>query len=258
MISNREKAINRARKLLELSKSANEHEAAQAAARAAEIMLEHQLAEAELDQDIGEPEPITEECVGQDGKRVAWRLNIIHGLAKSLGCESWFQPGDVCRYYVVGPKSAIDSIRYLSKALQYEVNRLADKCYGDEARECKASGVEPPSARAWKGSFRVGCSTAIYRRLVAQRDKTLSNYKTPARGEYSDPNRATALAVVNAQALAAADWLERNRPGLRASRSSAGQSSRSGYQAGQAAGRTVNLGGNKSLGRGTTQLKGSG
>ncbi len=242
------KIIDRIRKLLELSKSSNEHEAAQAAARAADLMLQHQIDQAELEPDVAKAEPITEEVVDDKNKwRVQWRLNLVSGLAKSLGGHCYFQGG---RYSVIGSKSVIATVRYMYSYLVPEVERLADLAYKQEAEECRRSDVDPPSARAWKGSFRVGCSLVIRQRLVEQREKTFKK----ARAE----GKTQALAIVDKEKTAVQEYIAQTHGRFRTVGSNAGRRSTSGYEAGAAAGRDVNLGGGKAIGAGNRRLPGGG
>lgn len=67
--------LDKVRKLLELAKSANEHEAATAAARAAELMLKHQIEEADLEavKPAGEHriDPAGHEVIDRGGRQLA-------------------------------------------------------------------------------------------------------------------------------------------------------------------------------------------
>jgi len=249
----KDRILDRIKKLLSLSKSTNEHEAASAAAEAAKLMLEHQIAEAELEGDVGEPEPVTEEQVDGDGKAVTWKVDLLDGLGASLGCKVYYKSAsefyqEGARYYCVGSQSSLDTIRYMYQYLVGEVRRLADVGYKAEAEECAASGVERPAARAWKGSFRVGCARMIAKRLKAQRQETLS--------QANQEGRSKALVRIDSQALAVKDYMQRHHGRIAAARSTAGSGSRSGLAAGAAAGKGVNLGNSSgSLSAGARRLK---
>lgn len=235
----KERVIDRIRKLLELSKSTNEHEAALAAANAAALMLENQIEEAELDNSVGAAESATEEVIASDPKRVQWKLTLIHGLADSLGgfCfflnRSYRQIGidAVCKYKVIGTPSVINTVKYMFAYLVPEVERLAHEAYAEEAVECLASGVEAPSARAWKGSFRIGCAQIIAERLNAQRKVTLET----ARAE----EKSKALAVIDKMAIDIQEFVKRKYPKMRKTGSMAGRRSQGGLEAGRAAGQKV-------------------
>jgi hypothetical protein len=242
------KVLDRIRKLLELSNSDNANEAAMAAARAATLMVDYQIEEAELAPDVTEDEPVTEETIASDGRRVQWKLALVNGLAKSLGCACYYNStGSGTKYQAVGPKSALETITYMYSYLVKEVGRLADVAYAAEVAECDSSGVSRPSARGWKGSFRVGCSRTISSRLIAQRVTTIAKAK--------DAGKTQALMVVDRRALVVKDFMTKSVGPLRRSTTSAGRSSRSGLKAGRTAGAGVSLGNNRgALGSGSKQL----
>lgn len=156
------KITDRIRKLLALTKSANEHEAAAAAARAAQLMEEHQITEAVLriTDDTKTAESIIEGAVDKDrggGKRVAWKLAIAGGAAVALGLSKvWTRGGTMM---ALGRDSAIKSWSYLCAYLFNEVNRLADVGWETSGR------WNGGSARAWKNAFRYGAARTIHARL---------------------------------------------------------------------------------------------
>lgn len=254
----RERALDRVRKLLELSKSNNEHEAAQAAARAADLMLQHKIEEAELDTET-EPEEAEEAVIGRDGRRVTWKLVLVGGIAKSMGGSAYYSTfGRLmaeATYRVVAPSGAMPTIRYLYQYLVTEVNRLAEARWEEHRRvvveDYGLSRGSLQSARAWKSSFRVGCARAIRDRLQEQREKSL--------GKARKAQQSAALAVIDRERALVDAYLEANVGPLGAGRpSSAGSSAPSGYSAGVQAGKEVSLSTERSrgLGQGQARLKG--
>lgn len=265
------KILDRIKKLLELSKSSNEHEAAMAAGRVAELMVEHQIAEADLAvaNDTDEVvESIQDVKIGSDGKVVSWKRALVMGLAQSVGGSGYYVgarraqkvhrhdgtrwvkrtiPGQPASYRAIIPESARATVEYMYQYLNQEIMRLADEAYRQEVQECRASMVAPPSARAWKGSFRVGCAYKIAVRLKAQRKKTL--------GKAVEANKTTALMRISKTELAVKAEIKKLK--LRSGPApTAGHTSTSGYKAGQAAGGKVSLGGGTALGAGKGQLRG--
>ena len=263
--------VDKIRKLLELSKSDNEHEAATAAARAADLMLEHQISEAEVQaampeaqRTVAAPGRVVVDVVGSI---IYWKSAVKCALADAFGgvsfcTHSTTHPGQYDST-VIGPEPALAAIAYMYKYLTAEIDRLADAAYADEVRECRSSRVEAPSARGWKGAFRVGAAQVIGSRLREQHRATVNRAKVASLAKPATTNTTTALAIVDQQAKACVDlarveepWLFRKDGKLRAgTSSSAGSSSRSGREAGQAAGRSVNLGGGRQLGAGRGQLR---
>jgi hypothetical protein len=255
-----ETILNKIRKLLELSKSNNEHEAALAAARAAELMVQHQIEEADLEVSTGETkaDPIINEALDQCGRWVSWKGWIATGIAKAFGCETyrtnvWLNGKSGEEHRIIGPESAMSTVRYMYQYLTNEVARLADEGYSIECEERHKSGVITlPSARAWKASFRAGASSAIYDRLIAQRKQTIDN----AAKEHSQ-----ALVVIDKQHDAIIEHHRKASPwnytktGKR--RSTSGgyyPSSNDGWSAGDTAGKNVSLGGGRQISSGNKRL----
>jgi len=252
-----EKVISKVRKLLALSKSSNEHEAASAAAKAAEMLNEHQLSEAACLGEAQQPdEPADKHVLDASArKRVAWRGSIAHGCAIALGCKMyWHGP----RIMLIGRKSDVQSAHYLHAAICGEVDRLADARYDEHGRYYDA-------ARAWKNAFRVGAAQVIQQRLQRQareaRERLQRQAKAGERLELSDGGHggsaSTALVVVDARALSVESAWRRVFPKERKAARLGSTSSHSGYAAGRAAGERVSLGGGgKALSSGAKRLGG--
>lgn len=156
--------ISRVRKLLAASKSDNEHEAALAAQRAAELMAEYNLTEAELriTDDTKKAESILEKVYIVDKvqkRRCAWKELIADGVAKVLGCHMYLsQFGPT----VMGRESACAAWSYTCQYLYNEVERLAEEAWLEEVVMASLAGH---SSRKWKNSFKVGCAQSIIMRL---------------------------------------------------------------------------------------------
>lgn len=108
------KIIDRIRKLLALTQSTNEHEAAAAGAKAAQLMREHEIGEAMLriSDETATAEPIIEGGIdGTEvlGKQVAWKLFIAMGAAVAFGVQTWRHGG---RIVGLGRTSAVQSWNY--------------------------------------------------------------------------------------------------------------------------------------------------
>lgn len=266
-----EKIIDRVRKLLELANSTNEHEAATAAARAAELMIEHEISEAQIAaanevEGSTTVKPVRDVEIARDGRTVEWHRVLVSGLAFAFNCRHYYyraQHGNVdARYHVVGTEDSINAIRMMYAILVREVDQLARRAYMEEVAECEDSGIEAPSARAWKSAFRTGCARTIAQRLHAQRAASMQRAKDDAQRATSmqraadDASKSQALAVINRQREAVDAFVTERVGRLRVGAgSSAGRSSRSGYSAGAHAGRSVHLGGGARLGKGKSQLK---
>jgi hypothetical protein len=240
------KIIDRIKKLLSLATSANQHEAAQAAALAADLMLKHEIEEAALAPAEAAPEAVEESVLDELGRQhVSWRGIIAAGLSKAHGCACYgTKEKGIAQTRVVGQPSKVATIRYMYAYLTSETDRLADVAYRDEVLECRKSDVPAPSARGWKNGFRVGCAAEISKRLTAQRKETHAAARIAG--------QSSALVVVADAERAVERHMRREHPRLRSS--SVRTSSRSGVSAGRAAGGNVSLGGGRALGRGAHQL----
>ena len=246
-----DKIIDRIKKLLSLSNSTNENEAALAAGRAAELMLKHEIKEAQLCESEEDQEDVDVTQLDETGSIVHWKGTLMGGLADSFGCAMHFQKRrggckTVTAYNVVGQPSKVDTIKYMYAYLVGEVERLAGLAYRQEYLECKDSNVDPPSSRSWKNAFRLGASSMIARRLRAQRKETHKEAEATGQG--------TALVVVKKAEEAVTAFVAQKFPKMKAA-ASASYSSGSGYGAGATAGKGVGLGGGGgSLGSGAKQL----
>lgn len=164
-----DKYVERVRKLLELSKSGNEHEAAQAAARAAEMMSEYAITEAMLevtspdDAHVHVAERIIEGALPDAPERkVAWRDRIAVAVARSLDCEAFYWNNALT---AIGRESAVSTWRYTCQYLFVEIARLADDAWLADGADLAAVGQRP---RAWKGAFRLGAADTVANKLYQE------------------------------------------------------------------------------------------
>lgn len=269
-----ERILDRVRKLLKLSHSNNEHEAANAAVRAAELMSEHAISEAMLEvvKADDEPAPHIAERIVEDGldieeqtkQRVAWRDRILSPLALRFNCECFYGGRENSNLIAFGRESNVAAWRYTGMYLIAEVDRLADEAWLKEGADLAAVGQRP---RTWKSAFRLGAADVIYERLYAEYYKRKEKEKAHAEakakelaaaaGETANEQTALvrvsgALEVIAQDRAEVAERFKVRTKGFRATRSMGSTTrGRSGYNAGRDAGSTVNIsGGGKSLPRG--------
>jgi hypothetical protein len=241
--------IDRIRKLLELSRSTNEHEAANAAARAAELMRKYEIDQAVLAATApGETPPeeiITDGIGGKEGKSTSWRVLIGQGVAAATGCKQWSAGG---RMEAMGTRSAVGTWNYLCQYLTREVDRLADAGWNAYPTTIdRISGV-----RRWKNAFRVGAAQVIRTRLIEQARSQAASKKADVNAAAAAViNPATGLPASATQALAiidhdaarvAAEYEAMAKRERFVTRKIGQVSSAGGYAAGREAGGTVNLG----------------
>lgn len=254
--------IDRIRKLLELSKSANEHEAASAAARAADLMRKYEIDQAVLAATApGEtpPEEIITDGIGEvPGKSVSWRVLIGQGVAAATGCRQWISGG---RMEAMGTRSAVGTWNYLCQYLAREVDRLADAGWVAYPTTIdRVSGV-----RRWKNAFRVGAAETIRTRLIEQARSQAASKRADvtasaiAHNYFGPAVEGHALAIIDRDAARVEEAYGKYAKAAGMRTVTIGQvSSAGGLAAGRKAGATVNLsGGGRGLPAPARAIKGA-
>jgi hypothetical protein len=153
-----EKILDRVRKLLALATSSNVHEAANAAARAQELITRHKLqalldarSEDEATLSDGRDAPL-EKC----RKVRKWKAALASGLARANGCEAYTvsagrKEEHLCVAGRPDDQAAVAALwAWLVKRLEW----LSATHSGDGSRD-------------WHESFRIGAADTIVERLVA-------------------------------------------------------------------------------------------
>lgn len=151
------KIIERIQKLLRLASNAgSEAEAALAAQRAADMMAEHEIQEAELALASEEPrkvDPIQSYFeVTKTSKKVAWHMRVTYGVAKAYGAEAFWSGG---RVMLFGRLSAVQATKYTAHYLMRQVEKITDR--------------EAPSkqySKMYRNAFRLGCARRIEQRIL--------------------------------------------------------------------------------------------
>lgn len=273
-----DKAIDRVRKLLALSKGTSEHEAALAAGKAAALIEQFQLSEAmiRVDEPEAKPEPIEKnarlepelpETRAGGRKRIAWKEAIAGATASDLGVKMYWRADVDIRGF--GRESAIQTWRYTFQYLCRIVDEMADKGWERMGRWADST------ARAWKNAFRVGCAQRISMRIYTARCERKSERQNETkavhdRAEAPVGDKASidaaiaagrecqALAIVEKdQAEVDTEYKDYSKKWGRSQSSIGSTSSRDGYSAGQAAGDRVKIGGGgKGLPSGQSRLRG--
>jgi hypothetical protein len=154
--------IDKVKKLLALSKSTNPHEAATAAARAAELMFEHKLeaADLELSGEGKRPvEAVTEATLHQGKWREFWKGNLANAVAQAMGCRVYWLGSHL---QIIGRKSDTETVRYLYGFLVLEIERMAAETWRERSAQVREHGTK------WKNAFRWGAVHAIAVRLREQ------------------------------------------------------------------------------------------
>ena len=247
-----ENIVSKVQKLLRLSTAnSNAEEAASAAAKAQELIDQHNLSAAMLAIDNAEPvngvddEPITDFLkagapLDAQKQQSRWRLTLASVVARMNGCRIYINGGSIA---LVGRPTDADTVRYLYGYLSRETERLASTQVG--------------MGRTWRNNFRLGVVDAITTKLYEQHRTFEHDVRARARTEGGTALMRIdrALAKIDARGESVQAWIESNMK-LRSGGSSSSRYNPSARQAGRAAGQSINIGGaNGSITSGAKGLK---
>jgi hypothetical protein len=233
--------IERIKKLMALAThpSTNVNEAAQAAARAQELLFRHKLSMADVEIETGVREGVGILNVDEETElQLKWKMSLMNAVAHGGYCKLVISRpfGDngkrFARFSIIGKPSDAQTVSYMYSFLLNEINRLCDEL---------AAG----KGFAFRNSFRVGATTAIYQRLADQR----AAQERPAMNVTE-----TALVIVKRGDAEIATFMAKKYGGKLKDSRGPRSSVASGFEAGRAAGRAMSLGGGKGLGASSKKL----
>lgn len=159
MTEQQAKIIEKIRRLLALSKSPNEFEAAAAAAKAQDLLFKYNLSTADIDI-AGKSEEEYGAAWFNDGVNSRWRHMLLEAVASNSFCEAGRVIGRHGTYQILGKKSDIEIVTYLFNYLAETVERMAAQYRG------KGLG------REWLNAYRRGLVIGIAVTLRGQRLKS--------------------------------------------------------------------------------------
>jgi len=224
-MSERNKIIDRVKKILALANNnTNEHEAASAAATAAKLMEKYNLSQSEvIIKELSDEDCVTKDTAGKEYRAMPkWMGSIAIGVARMFDCECKFE-------FNFGRKSIafygydVDVIvcKQTYIYLLDEINRLTDvwwqtadqRFYGQSANKCK-------------NSYKQGISNTINTRLSAETKERKQREQVQQAG--------TSLVIVKKNAIA------KKFGGFKYKSGRTRTGDHSAYQAGRSAGHAVN------------------
>jgi hypothetical protein len=156
------------RKLLALSNSDNPHEAALAAERAQQLILQFNVSQDELTDPAEKipDEPVEVEAMGgfvKAGKRTRiphWQPCLALAISRSFMCRIYYQPGyDI---FMVGRRTNRDALRMTWIYLRNEIERMAEVTY---ERTPEAHFTDKVT---WKRAFCEGATNTVHQRMLAE------------------------------------------------------------------------------------------
>ena len=223
--------LRKLEKLFRLQRSSNEHEAATAATRAAELMLKYQIdmAQLRINGDIDdEDDPIIDEILRVNPTR-NWHSKIAYGVAAGYGghCYTSKHPNATILRFV-GTADMANAARYTTTYLCDEVQRLAKAAF-QQASD--------------RHSFSIGAAIVIAQRMA--------EFRQTAEREAIE---SQALVVVRADSARIDAHFEKLN--LKPSTVRSQYASQDAYAAGAQAGAKLQLRGGRELSAAAAQLKG--
>jgi hypothetical protein len=240
------KLIERLRRLLELSKSGNANEAANAAAAAQRLMTEHSISEAMLDESEESLGEIGDNELCADGAGARWRHHLAAGLTEANQCKAYVSRlGRAHRLMIVGHARNVATVRYLFAYVAREIERL-----------CRDAGV---GDRVFNNNFKLGAAITVSRRLresvAAARDRARQQANASDAGGAALLRIDNALARIDGQKAGVDAWLA-DHIKIGKARKSAAERNAAALAAGLRAGHSIDLDGSRAvLGAGSERLR---
>ena len=151
--------LTKIKKLLALSTSSNPNKAALAAAKAQELLMQHNLTMSQVETHGSESQYC--EAFVKTGSRV-WRRLLLTAIAQNNFCEVIYDPR-IKSAALIGEPHNQEVVTYLHNYLVGQLEPMAATAY-------KLS-LTTMHAKSWLDSFYVGAVNAIYERLVAQKNE---------------------------------------------------------------------------------------
>jgi len=222
--------IEQVQKLLALSKSSNEHEAALALARAEALLEKYRLDMTQIEMMGGGKEDIIEDQDPLfDSENLApWETRLAHGIAYIYGCTTIRLNNKLIR--IIGRSSDIMFVRYLVTYITLELFRFSAALY--------------KKRKDYKNAYFLGAVDVIIQRLKEAQAATQENY-----------TNKFAVVTVNNRYNEASAALDKFYPNATAStHKSAKPLNREAYWLGQETGHKIKLSEEKKLAGGKPTL----
>jgi hypothetical protein len=173
--------VVRIKKLLALSKSSNENEAALAASKAQELLLKYQVDIAQVENvDLSTKEHYTREFKEIFGKnRIQWQVDLANTIANNNLCRIVLSGAGV---WWIGKPTNIEISQYMFETTMADLERIADEKW-KQILALRDLQIKYPEAdlftdrsllnvhgKTWKASFYVGAVRVIADRLSSHLD----------------------------------------------------------------------------------------
>lgn len=221
--------IAKIKKLLNLSESANENEAALAAAKAQDLMFKHNLEIGAVQGFDLRPDEKVEQFnfdIGmEEGKKniASWKQWLFNSVAETSMCKPYVSHGRYTSYgRVIGRKADVEAAQYTFSWLLYELERLANAYMADQI------WFDKYDSRRMKRSWLEGAALGVSKTLRAE----FESRKT-------ETEASTALVIVRDREID--DWMENNGLKLQSRKSGGGQRDSKSFNAGFQTGSNLSM-----------------
>jgi hypothetical protein len=190
-----DKVINRIRKVLALTQSPNENEAAAAAARLSALLAEHNLSIADLESK-GQAAPGVREQPHDLGKAAfKWKLDLADGIAEFYYCAPLVNRQTKTVAFIGRP----DNVEALTMLYGWVIEQVKDIARDERRKHFDTTGEHIDPLR-WQVGFGEG---AVQRLIVRMKEMRARQQEDMARNQYGD---ITALAIHHSAEVS--DYLE--------------------------------------------------
>lgn len=225
--------IEKVKKLLAMAERGTEHEAAIAAAKAQTLLMQHNIDLSQLKTGDSEAdEQVHEWLLETMSRRQIWKGNLANAIAQANFCRMWWLGSDI---KLVGKEYNVQIARHLYTYLVEAVGRVTKKARTVERKRYQ-DALHQFRDRIWTNSFRLGCAHRLCDRLQAQKQRMESEGIPEAK-----VSALTCIEAYQRERTAIAQWIEAQGIELDRKVKSQARTSRRGYNAGKAAGDSINL-----------------
>lgn len=178
-MTDKEKILERIKKLFALGQSSNQHEAELAMAKASQLMQEHQISMTDVD--LSEDGEITTDDVSLEDGRIAakWLTGLAMAVATLYDGEAARMTGGIYRHGVTmrfyGTPTDIEAMKMTFTYLYGSWKSIVKH----DLEQAKQNGAVPEGmTKPWKNSHGAGFSRALYHRARALAAERQANVKS--------------------------------------------------------------------------------
>lgn len=164
-----EKIKEKIEKLLNLSMSDNEHEAALALDRALKLMNEHNITKDE----IYKQNFINKELIINNKILPDWKVKLYSAMANVAGCVFVWKNGTKVKAQITGRERDVENAIYLCEFLVREIERQ-EKI---KRKELQAKGMVSTNLSKYLKSFKQGIIKIVFTKLYEKQNQFFSSQK---------------------------------------------------------------------------------